>query len=116
MLRCFLFKQPLSPSSSPAVAAPHGNIAAASAAATTHAQQQQHEASSGGGVGGSSLLTPATQQTIRRVVAAGLAVGAGVGTAARPQSSIRRMQPTTDVHRLEVGVAQGGKGGARAVA
>jgi hypothetical protein len=24
------------------------------------------------------------------------------GTAVRPQSSIRRVQPTTDVHRLEV--------------
>jgi hypothetical protein len=63
-------------------------------------QQQQQQQQQCPGVGGSTLLTPATQQTIRRVVALG-------NTAVRPQSSIRRVQPTTDVHRLEVGAAVG---------
>jgi hypothetical protein len=91
--------QPLSPISPVAITPPAP--AAASAAAAGEAggwdglQAGSDSDRQPAGVGGSTLLTPATQQTIRRVVALG-------GTAARPQSSIRRMQPTTDVHRLEV--------------
>lgn len=101
MLPCASFlPQAPSPSSpaSPADILPAAGFLQQYACSTGHrdSQQQQHEGSAG--VGGSTLLTPATQQTIRRVVALG-------GTAARPQSSIRRLQPTTDVHRLEVSCA-----------
>lgn len=59
--------------------------------------EQASQDPSSTGVGGSSLLTPTTQVAIKHAVQA-----AGLSTAAdRPKSSIRRMQPTTDMSRLE---------------
>lgn len=106
---------PLSPAS------PAGDTPAEQAAAATAAAAAEYSAGHGTGdhtcspvvavtpevaahhspgadVGGSSLLTPATQLAIKYAVEA-----AGLNTAAnRPKSSIRRMQPTTDLSRLEV--------------
>lgn len=111
---CLLFcdMQPTSPSCSdlnaggspvPAAGAADDSFCSGRAALPVHHSsqqtQQQQEEEECAGAGGCSSLTPTTvQQAVSRVAALG-------GTAVRPQSVSRRMQPAAGVHRLEVGTA-----------
>jgi hypothetical protein len=63
-----------------------------------HSTQQQEAEGQFAGAGACSSLSPTTVQAMSRVAALG-------GTAVRPQSVSRRMQPAAYVHRLEVGTA-----------